>query len=306
MKDTLRKLLIDSAAIGAVILDGDCTTSTGTDALDSSAPAALLNCGIAEQNMVGVAAGLAIEGVLPLVHGFSAMLLFRAAEQIIHAVAYPNANVKLFGHYSGFSAGVEGAAHHCLNDIAFVNSLPNFRIYTPSDSWSLRAVFAEVIESDGPAYVRMYKGNDDFQYPGDAVRTADAIAIGSDDAEVVVLCYGIVVKEVIEAVRMVGAALSIRIVSLLRLKPLSSENIRMHVGSAAHVVVVEEHCNHGGLGARVGAELFGRRTSVRTIDTLHTGDRFYSSGSIDELRSEAEISAAHIATHLRRLIHERH
>ena len=94
MKDTLKKLLIDSAAIGAVILDGDCTTSTGTDVLDTVAPTALLNCGIAEQNMLGVAAGLAIEGVLPLVHGFSAMLLFRAAEQIIHAVAYPNANFR--------------------------------------------------------------------------------------------------------------------------------------------------------------------------------------------------------------------
>jgi transketolase len=137
------------------VLDADLATSTRTAAFRKEFPDRHLNVGIAEQNMVGMAAGIALAGGMPAVNTFAAFLSRRAADQIAISVAYPNLNVKFFGFHAGISLGEDGATQQAVEDLGIMQAIPNIRVYAPLDAVDLRAVMEEVFSTSGPTYVRL-------------------------------------------------------------------------------------------------------------------------------------------------------
>lgn len=304
MKDLLASLLLRYSGEGCVVLDADCTTSTGTSFVEAHNPSSFINMGICEQNMIGVAAGLAATGLIPIVNGFAAMVLFRAAEQLVHSVSYPSANVKILGHYSGFSSEIEGAAHHCLNDIALICSLPNFSVHTPVDCESLELALQLAISEPGPAYVRLYRGNAIAHLPPDTVRLGPALIFGARKARNVIVAFGNIIDEVIELRSRLLEPHGFLVICVLRLKPFPSRILGDLLDTAKLVIVVEEHCGHGGLYAMVSALLLEKHLNVEKIIGLNAGDRHYSSASLGELRAQAGISAESIFGKIDRLLRD--
>ena len=276
-----------------VVLDADLSKSTKTDCFKKVYPERFINVGIAEGNMMSVAAGLASTGKTVFASSFAMFAAGRAFEQIRNSIAYPKLNVKIGATHAGISVGEDGATHQCLEDIALMRSLPGMVIINPADDIEARLAVKAAIEHDGPVYMRFGRlavediNPADYKFElGKGVQLAD----GND---VSIIATGLMVGEALKAREMLSAdGISARVINIHTIKPLDKEIIAKAAKETGAIVTCEEHYIMGGLGSAV-CEAVCECTPV-PVKIIGT-DRFGKSGKPAELLKAYGLTAENIA-----------
>ena len=276
-----------------VVLDADLTGATKTRLFQKAYPERHINCGIAESNMMGVAAGLAAEGMIPVVSTFAMFAAGRAWEQIRNSIAYPRLNVKIGATHGGISVGEDGASHQCCEDIALMRAIPGMTVICPSDDREARAALAAAVAYEGPVYLRFsrmaapvfHAGDYQFQWG-----RAETLRAGRD---VTLIATGICVAESLRAAELLRkSGIDAGVVNVHTIKPLDGEAI-LAAAETGRVVTVEEHSVIGGLGSAVCDLLSERRPTP--VLKLGIQDVFGQSGSAAALLERYGLTAERIA-----------
>ncbi|ACS34101.1 transketolase family protein [Thermococcus gammatolerans] len=246
-----------------VVVDADVKSSTKTVYFERAFPERFVQVGISEQDMVSTAAGLAIAGKIPVVSAFAAFLM-RAWEQIRNTVARDNLNVKLIPTHSGFSDHMDGSSHQCLEDIALMRVLPNMTVVVPADAPSVPVLLKEVVEHEGPVYMRLGRDHAPrvYERPELELGRASVLREGSD---VLLVANGVMVSVALE----VAKALEERnveagVIDMHTVKPLDEKTLVRMARKVNTVITMEEHSVYGGLGGAV-AEVLSERLPRRVI-----------------------------------------
>ncbi|MEG1537116.1 MAG: transketolase family protein [Clostridiales bacterium] len=277
-----------------VVLDADLSKSTKTANFQKVAPERFINAGIAEQNMVGVAAGLAASGKIPFVSSFAVFATGRAFEQIRNSVAYPNLNVKIAATHAGITVGEDGGSHQSVVDIALMRSLPNMTVLVPADATETEQMVRWAADYQGPVYIRLGRlavpqlnnGNRSFDlYRGELLSPGSDIAI---------FACGMMVAQALEAAELLRAeGISAVVANIHTLKPLDEEFITELAAHTGAVITVEEHSIIGGLGSAV-AETLSAHCPV-LLQRVGIPDQFGQSGSPQALLKHYGLTAEAIA-----------
>jgi transketolase len=278
-----------------VVMDADLAMSTRTSAFKDQYPGRYVNVGIAEQNMVGMAAGIALAGGMPAVNTFSSFLTRRAADQIAISVAYPSLNVKFFGFHAGISLGEDGATQQAVEDLGIMQAIPGIRVYSPIDAADLRQTMEEVFSSDGPTYVRLarFPSPQLVEDPDESFKGFRVLREGGNH---VVVATGTITAEAAEAAaRLADRGLDMTVIGVTRVKPLDPSLID-HL-AAKRLAVVEEHSVRGGLADAVSHLLDAAGVEHR-IERIGVPDRFGESGPPLHLLASFGLTAETMAERL--------
>ena len=236
-----------------VVLDADLAAATKTSIFKKEFPDRFINCGIAEGNMIGVAAGLAAAGKVPFASSFAMFAAGRAFEQVRNSVGYPHLNVKIGATHAGISVGEDGATHQCNEDIALMRTIPGMVVINPADDVEARAAVQAAYEHDGPVYLRfgrlavpVINDNPDYKFElGKGITLKE----GND---VTIVATGLCVSASLEvAERLAAEGIQARIINIHTIKPLDEELIIKAAKETGKIVTVEEHSVIGGLGSAV-------------------------------------------------------
>ncbi|MBQ9699149.1 MAG: transketolase family protein [Lachnospiraceae bacterium] len=236
-----------------VVLDADLAEATKTGIFKKAFPERHIDCGIAECNMVGIAAGLAATGKIPFVSSFAMFAAGRAFEQVRNSVAYPHLNVKIGATHAGISVGEDGATHQCNEDIALMRSIPGMVVINPSDDVEAKAAVKAAIEHDGPVYLRFGRLaapviNDTPDYKFELGKGV----VLREGKDVTIVATGLCVAEAVAAAEKLAAdGVSAKVINIHTIKPLDEELIIAAAKETRKVVTVEEHSVIGGLGSAV-------------------------------------------------------
>ena len=234
-----------------VVIDADLSKSTNTHFFAKEFPERFFSCGIAEANMVGIAAGLASAGKIPFAASFSSFIVNKGFEQLRVVVAYPDVNVKIVGTHCGISIGEDGPSQMAIEDLSLACSLPGFTVLSPADEVSMKALVRAAAAHPGPVYIRAGRPKVPVIYqPGQAftIGKAEELVEGTD---VAIIATGLLVAEAIRAAELLaGEAVSVRVLDMHTIKPLDVDAIRRAAETGA-IVVAEEHLVDSGLGVRV-------------------------------------------------------
>lgn len=283
-----------------VVLDADLSKSTKTDNFKKLYPERFINMGIAEGNMMSVAAGLASTGKTVFASSFAMFAAGRAFEQIRNSIAYPKLNVKIGATHAGISVGEDGATHQCLEDIALMRSLPGMVIINPADDIEAKLAVKAAIDHNGPVYMRFGRlavediNPEDYKFElGKGVQLKD----GND---VTIIATGLMVSEALKAAeKLKDDGISARVINIHTIKPLDKEIIAKAAKETGAIVTCEEHYVMGGLGSAVcEAVCEGTPVPVKIIGT----DRFGKSGTPAELIAEYGLNAENIANTVKDVI----
>ena len=276
-----------------VVLDADLSKSTKTDCFKKVYPERFINVGIAEGNMMSVAAGLASTGKTVFASSFAMFAAGRAFEQIRNSIAYPKLNVKIGATHAGISVGEDGATHQCLEDIALMRSLPGMVIINPADDIEARLAVKAAIEHNGPVYMRFGRLAVEDVNPADYKFELGKGVQLADGSDVSIIATGLMVGEALKAKEMLAAdGISARVINIHTIKPLDKEIIAKAAKETGAIVTCEEHYIMGGLGSAVcEAVCESTPVPVKIIGT----DRFGKSGKPAELFKEYGLTAENIA-----------
>lgn len=266
-----------------VVLDADLSKSTKTDAFQAKYPERHFNMGIAEANMMAVAAGLATCGKIVFASSFAIFASERACEQVRNSICYPKLNVKIGATHAGISVGEDGASHQCCEDIAIMRSFPNMTIISPADAIEARAAVKAAIELDGPVYLRFGRLsvpviNDEANYKFELGKGV-TLKQGSD---VTIISTGLMTEMALSASeKLKEEGIDARVINIHTIKPLDEDIIIKAARETGALVVAEEHVAFGGLGSAV-AEVVVQNYPV-PVRMVNIGDRFGKSGKPDAL-----------------------
>ncbi len=287
------------AALGAehedlIVFDADLAGATKTGAFKKVFPNRHFNCGIAEGNMIAVAAGAAAMGLVPFASSFAMFAAGRAFEQVRNSIGYPHLNVKIGATHGGISVGEDGASHQCCEDFALMRSIPGMVVMSPSDDVEARAAVRAAYEHKGPVYLRFGR----LAVPVFHDEAAFKFEIGKgevlqDGSDVAIIANGLLVNEAIEAGRTLKeAGISARVINLCTIKPLDEALVLKAAQECGRVITCEEHSVIGGLGEAVCALLSEKcPTPVRRVGV---NDEFGHSGPAAALLKQFGLSAEHI------------
>ena len=282
----------------AVVTDSRGSVTLGDFA--NALPAQFVECGIAEQDAVGISAGLALGGLRPFVCGPAAFYSLRSAEQVKLDVAYAHTNVKIIGVSGGVSYGALGASHHSTQDIALMRAFPGLEVYIPSDGAQMRALTLYLTQSDNPAYVRVGRGEVPDVYPeGEAFVFGKAKKLQSGKDAAIIACGEMVWPALQAARQLLREGLSVSLYDMHTFKPLDEATI-LESAATGHILTVEEHSIHGGLGAAV-AEVIAQRCPAR-MKIMGLPDTAPYAGASAELFAHEGLTAEGIAAELRLLL----
>ncbi|MGH3923875.1 MAG: transketolase family protein [Pseudonocardiaceae bacterium] len=247
--------------------------------------------------MVGMAAGLALAGMRPVVSGFASIVIGRAAEQIILSIAWPNLPVTIVGHYAGLSGALEGAPHHATTDLAFTRAIPGMRIWIPADDADVTIVGPIALSEDGPTYLRLCR--DPVEPITGDQRVGDSLRVwATPSADITIVACGVAVGECVRAAKTLNAeGIKTAVVGVLRLKPFPETELAGLISGSALVVTVEEHNIIGGLGSSV-AEVVASNHGPPTI-RLGIADCFTETGPHRQLLARYGIASHDLAAHIR-------
>ena len=299
-RDSYGNTLKELAAEGhddLVVLDADLAAATKTGMFRKAHPDRHFDCGIAEGNMMGVAAGLATMGYVPFVSSFAMFAAGRAFEQIRNSIGYPHLNVKIGATHGGISVGEDGASHQCCEDFALMRSIPGMTVLCPADDVEAKAAVKAAYEHEGPVYLRfgrlalpVFHDEATFKFE---IGKGEQLTEGSD---VAIIATGLEVNEaLIAAEQLKNEGIQARVINLCTIKPLDEELVVKAAKECGAVVTCEEHSILGGLGEAVAAVL-GEQCPV-PIRRVGVKDVFGHSGPAWELleqfglRSDAIIAA---------------
>ena len=276
-----------------VVLDADLAGATKTSTFKKEFPDRHFDCGIAEGNMMAVAAGIASMGMVPFASTFAMFAAGRAFEQVRNSIGYPHLNVKIGATHGGISVGEDGASHQCCEDFALMRSIPGMTVICPADDVEARAAVKAAYEFEGPVYLRFGRSgvpvfhDEDFKFE---IGRGEVLQDGSDIA---IIATGIMVGEAIKAgeeLRKEG--INARVINLSTIKPLDEELVLKAAEECGKIVTCEEHSIIGGLGEAVSSLLSEKKpTPVRRIGV---NDEFGHSGPAADLLKDFGLSAENI------------
>ena len=282
-------------------VDADLSKSTFTHLFAKEFPERFVSCGIAEANMVGVAAGLASHGKIPFAASFSCFLLNKAFEQLRVTVAYPNLNVKIVGTHSGISIGEDGPSQMSVEEISLACSLPGFVVLAPADEVATRALVRAAAEHVGPVFIRTGRPRVPVVYsPDQRFEIGKAIEL-LDGADVTLIANGLMVAECLRAAEILDAeGISARVLDLHTVKPLDREAIRRAAAETGAIVVAEEHLVDSGAGVRVAQAVAELHPCV--MEFVGIQNTYAESGPPEALLEKYGLTAPHVAAAARRAV----
>jgi len=276
-----------------VVLDADLAGSTKTSDFKKAAPERFIQVGIAEQNMIGVASGLAASGKTVFASTFGVFASGRPWEQIRLAVAYPKLNVKIVATHCGISVGEDGASHQALEDLALMRALPNMVVISPADAHEAYAATMAIAEYDGPCYMRLGRSDVPVILPEDVKFTIGKASVLRNGKDVTLIGTGQMVEACIEAADILeGKGLSAEVINMSTVKPLDSETVTASVKKTGCCVTAEEHSIIGGLGSAV-ADAVASNCPV-PMRMIGTKDTFGESGAPADLMKKYGLTAGDI------------
>ncbi len=285
----------------AVLVDGDLANSTKADKLAAARPDRFFMMGIAEQNLAGVAAGLASVGLRPWVASFAAFIATRDLDQVRVVIAQPALNVKLAAHYSGILTGYTGKTHQVVNDIAIMRSMPNMIVVAPCDGVEVRAAMLTLNEHVGPAYLRLTRDPMPVITPPDRPFELGRAVVQREGRDLALLSTGAQSLRTLEASDILAVeGISCQVLHLPTIKPLDEEAVVAAAKRCRRVLVCEEHSVYGGLGGAV-AEVLGRRQPSR-MDILGLRDVDGESAPNEHLLAKYGLTSEHVAARARELV----
>ena len=273
-----------------VVMDADLSKSTMTVGFSKAFPDRFFNMGIAEQNMYGVAAGLAASGKTVVASTFAMFATGRAFEIIRNSIGYPHLNVKICATHAGVTVGEDGASHQAIEDIALMRTIPGMTVLNPSDGVSARKAVEAAVAMKGPVYVRLGRASVPIIYDEDMDFEIGKGITVKDGSDVAIIATGIMVNEAVQAAEKLEAeGISARIIDIHTIKPLDEEIITKAALETKGIVTAEEHSIIGGLGSAV-AECTAKNAPAK-MKMIGVQDRFGQSGKPDQLMAEYGLTA---------------
>lgn len=280
-----------------VVLDADLAKSTKTLEFGKHFPERFFDMGIAEQNMIGTAAGLAAAGKVPFCSSFAVFATGRVYDQVRNSVAYPRLNVKIAATHAGITVGEDGSSHQAIEDIALMRALPNMTVFVPADAVETEAAVRAAVDVEGPVYIRLgrsavpviHKNKRNFQF-----RAGKAMWLRRGH-DAVVIATGIMVAAALEAAEILSRkAIDVGVLDVHTVKPLDKEAVIKAARQAGAIVTAEEHNIIGGLGSAV-AEVLVEEYPV-PVKRVGIGDTFGESGKPAELLEKYGLTAENIVS----------
>ena len=272
-----------------VVLDADLAEATKTGIFKKKYPERFIDCGIAECNMIGIAAGLATCGKVPFAASFAMFSAGRAFEQVRNSVGYPHLNVKVVGSHAGISVGEDGATHQCCEDIALMRSIPGMVVLNPADHYEMQAAVKAAAAYVGPVYIRLGRlavesvhNNDDYRF-----ELGKGITL-RDGKDITIIATGLLVQEAVKAAKSLEeAGIDARVIDIHTIKPLDQELVLKAAKETGRIVVAEEH------------NVIVYPTPVTKIGV---NDTFGHSGPAVDLLKEFGLSAENIEATVKRVL----
>ena len=265
-----------------VVLDADLSTSTKTNIFAKKFPDRFIDVGIAEQNLMGISAGLAAYGKIPYVSTFAVFAAGRAYDQVRTSICYANQNVKICATHAGITAGEDGATHQMLEDISLMRTLPNMRVFSPSDDIQTKWLIEEISKIQGPVYVRLarmatpviYEENQKFEI-GKMVQLGE----GTDAS---IFATGVMVSEALKAQeKLAQEGINVRVIDVHTIKPIDREMVVKCAKETNQLITIEDHSIIGGLGSSICEVL--SEEYPKKVTRIGMKDKFGKSGKADQL-----------------------
>ena len=264
-------------------------------------PERFIQCGIAEANMIGVAAGLAVTGKIPFVGSFAEFVTGRVYDQIRQEVAYGRTNVKIAASHAGITLGEDGATHQTMEDIALMRALPGMVVINPCDYNQTKAATIAAAKYDGPVYLRFGRPGVPNFTPADAGFEIGKAIVMNEGTDATVFATGHLVWEAIQAAAILEVeGISLEVVDIATIKPLDEEGVLASVRKTGAAVCAEEHNSAGGLGELIAGVVVGHEPVP--MEFINGGDRFGQSGTPAGLMEAYGLDAAHIVGAVRKAV----
>ena len=268
-----------------VVLDADLAAATQTGVFKKEFPERHIDCGIAECNMMDIAAGLATTGKVPFASTFAMFASGRAFEIIRNSIGYTGANVKICATHAGITVGEDGASHQTFEDIALMRTIPGMTVINPSDGVSAKKLIAQAVEMNGPCYVRLGRAAVPVFYGEDAEITLGKGSIARNGKDVTIIATGIMVNEAVMAAEKLAVEdIDARVIDIHTIKPIDEEIIIKAAQETKAIVTAEEHSVIGGLGSAV-AEVVVKNSPVK-MAMVGQKDTYGESGKPNELKEK--------------------
>lgn len=273
-----------------IVMDADLSKSTMTAGFKKEFPERFFNAGIAEANLMGMAAGLALSGKTVFASTFAMFAAGRAYEIIRNSIGYPHANVKVCATHAGITVGEDGASHQCIEDLALMRVIPGMTVVHPADATSTAKLLGQIAEMDGPAYVRLGRLNIPVIYDEAADIKLGKGNVVREGKDYTVIACGLMVNEAMIAAETLAAeGIDIRIIDMHTIKPIDEEIIMKAAAETKGIVTAEEHSVIGGLGSAVSEVVCTKCPTKMAM--VGVQDRFGQSGKPPLLMKEYNITA---------------
>ena len=276
-----------------VVMDADLAGSTKTSEFQKVCPDRFVEVGIAEQNMIGIASGLAASGKIVFASTFGVFATGRCWEQIRLGVAYPKLNVKIVATHCGISVGEDGASHQALEDMAIMRTLPNMVVVAPADAYEAYAATKAIANYDGPVYMRMGRADFPTILAEDVEFNIGKATVLQEGSDVTIIGCGQMVSSCLEAAEKLKAeGINAEVINMSTIKPLDEEAVIASVKKTGCCVTAEEHSIIGGLGSAVAEAL--SESICAPLERVGTKDTFGESGNPNDLMAKYGLTAADI------------
>jgi transketolase len=284
-----------------VVVDADLSKSTMTVYFQKEFPDRFFSCGIAEANMIGVGAGLAMAGKIPFVASFSVFAMNKGFEQMRICAAYGRSNLKVVGTHSGISIGEDGPSQMSVEEIALACSLVGFVVMAPADEAATRALVRAAAAYDGPVFIRTGRPKAPVIYGADQKFEIGKSIQVADGQDVTIIASGLLVAQALLAADALEAeGVQARVIDMHTVKPLDREAVSRAAAETGAIVVAEEHLVDGGLGVRVAQVV--AQTNPCVMEFVGLGDRYAESGQPDELLDKYGLVARDVAAAARKVL----
>lgn len=271
-----------------VVLDADLANATKTEIFKKAYPDRFFDCGIAEGNMMGIAAGLSTTGLIPFASTFAMFAAGRGYEQIRNSIGYPHLNVKIAATHGGISVGEDGASHQCLEDLALMRTIPGMVVMCPSDDIEARACVKTAVDYVGPVYMRFGRSATPVINPEDYQFEIGKGHVLKEGKDVSIIANGLCVSSALEAAELLkNDGIDAEVINMCTIKPLDEELVVATAKKTGKVVTAEEHSIIGGLGGAV-AECLSEKCPTQML-RIGVRDRFGESGPAAELIHKYEL-----------------
>ncbi len=297
--EALKQLAVENPNV--VVLDADLSKSTMTAEFNKVAPERFINVGIAEQNLIGTAAGLSLTGKVPFASSFAMFAAGRAFEIIRNTVAYPKLNVKIAATHAGLTVGEDGASHQAIEDLSLMRSIPNMVVLNPADGVEAKKAVIAAANYNGPVYIRLGRAaveeifDDNYEFQ---IGKGVELVKGNDAS---IIATGIMVEKALKASEILKAeGINVRVINIHTIKPIDAELIIKAAKETKRIVTAEEHSIIGGIGSAV-LEAISEECPVPVI-RIGVKDTFGESGKPNELLEKYGLTEKEIVEAVKKLV----